>query len=212
MESGNGFFPPYLLAEVYSGLGEVRQTFALLKKALEIHDTHLMFLPMDPDVREAEGGTRVQVLARSPSFRKITARNRWICLLKNPSCFASLKISTILNEIPKTLTTTYVCKTFRDISSHFWPAYRWRAFPRSGTETIAASTASMWSAIKISPQSSIGWIVGIRSERYLGGSNAYLGLQADSGGPDGRFSRRRKYFLLRGLVRLRRQNEPDIYL
>ena len=37
------------------------------------------------------------------------------------------------------------------------------------------------SAIKISPQSSIGWILGLRSERYLGGSNVYLGLQPTGG-------------------------------
>lgn len=41
------------------------------------------------------------------------------------------------------------------------------------------------SAIKISPQSSIGWVLGIRSERYLGGSNVYLGLQVDWGAPTG---------------------------
>ena len=47
-EYKKGFFPPYLLAEVYSGLGETRQTLSLLWKAFEIHDTHIFFLAVDP--------------------------------------------------------------------------------------------------------------------------------------------------------------------
>jgi tetratricopeptide (TPR) repeat protein len=70
VESGKGFFPPYLLAEVYSGLGEVRQTFALLKKALEIHDTHLIFLPMDPMFENLRAEPEFKSLLEALHFAK----------------------------------------------------------------------------------------------------------------------------------------------
>ena len=42
------YVPPYALALVHAGLGEHDAVFEWLDRAFDVHDVHLIYLPVDP--------------------------------------------------------------------------------------------------------------------------------------------------------------------
>jgi len=47
-QSRTRYVPPYALALVHAGLGERDAVFESLDRAFEVHDVHLIYLPVDP--------------------------------------------------------------------------------------------------------------------------------------------------------------------
>ena len=42
------YIPPYAVAQVYAGLGDMDEAFLWLDRAVDDHDVHLAMLPMEP--------------------------------------------------------------------------------------------------------------------------------------------------------------------
>jgi tetratricopeptide (TPR) repeat protein len=58
------FVPPYNLAVIHAGLGEVDRAFSLLDEAVRTNDTESMILPVDPRLDSLRGDPRFAVLLR----------------------------------------------------------------------------------------------------------------------------------------------------
>lgn len=64
------FVPPYAIALVHAGLGELEQTFEWLERALAAHDVHLTFLSIDPKWDAFRSDARFMDLLRRCYFAK----------------------------------------------------------------------------------------------------------------------------------------------
>jgi serine/threonine-protein kinase len=58
------FLSHYLQAEVLSGLGETTEALTALEKALDSHDTHLVYLAVDPVFQPLRGEPRFQTILK----------------------------------------------------------------------------------------------------------------------------------------------------
>ena len=64
------YVPPFALALVHAGLGEHDVVFALLDKALDARDVHLIFLPVDPKWDPYRGDARFDRLLSRCGFTR----------------------------------------------------------------------------------------------------------------------------------------------
>jgi len=66
--SGQTHVVPYLIADIYVGLGEREEAFAWLERAFEAHDPPLVWLKVDPDLDPLRSAPRFQDLLRRMNF------------------------------------------------------------------------------------------------------------------------------------------------
>jgi TolB-like protein/Flp pilus assembly protein TadD len=73
MLSRERYVPPYALALVHAGLGEHDAVFEWLNRAFDVHDAHLIYLPVDPKWDPYRSDPRFEVLLMRCGFA-VTAR------------------------------------------------------------------------------------------------------------------------------------------
>jgi TolB-like protein/DNA-binding winged helix-turn-helix (wHTH) protein/Tfp pilus assembly protein PilF len=70
------YVPPYASALVHAGLGEPETALDGLQRALDVHDVHLAFLPVDPKWDPFRGDPRFATLLERCAFEADSAINR----------------------------------------------------------------------------------------------------------------------------------------
>src|SRR5262249_54464876 len=76
-EAAQSFFPPYLLAEVSAGLDDKEAALTELERAVAIHDTHLVFLSVDPVFKTLRAEPRFAQLLHELRFDAVSSVQRF---------------------------------------------------------------------------------------------------------------------------------------